>query len=59
MELAQARKARITPLLLFVGQIAHGDAGRDAFQEIDDRRMFGPVANRGRSSIPFLWMNPK
>ena len=33
-----------TPLLLFVGQIPHGDAGRDAFQEIDYRRMFGSVA---------------
>jgi acetolactate synthase-1/2/3 large subunit len=33
-----------TPLLLFVGQIPHGDAGRDAFQEIDYRRMFSPIA---------------
>ena len=33
-----------TPLLLFVGQIPHEDAGRDAFQEIDYRRMFAPVA---------------
>jgi acetolactate synthase-1/2/3 large subunit len=33
-----------TPLLLFVGQIPHEDAGRDAFQEIDYRRMFGSVA---------------
>src|SRR5271157_1072388 len=33
-----------TPLLLFVGQIPHGDDGRDAFQEIDYRRMFGSVA---------------
>ncbi len=33
-----------TPLLLFVGQIPHGDAGRDAFQEIDYRQMFGSVA---------------
>ena len=33
-----------TPLLLFVGQIPHGDSGRDAFQEIDYRRMFGSVA---------------
>jgi acetolactate synthase-1/2/3 large subunit len=33
-----------TPLLLFVGQIPHADAGRDAFQEIDYRRMFSPIA---------------
>ena len=33
-----------TPLLLFVGQIPHADAGRDAFQEIDYRQMFGSVA---------------
>ena len=33
-----------TPLLLFVGQIPHEDAGRDAFQEIDYRRMFSSVA---------------
>ncbi len=33
-----------TPMLLFVGQIPHGDAGRDAFQEIDYRQMFGSVA---------------
>ncbi len=33
-----------TPLLLFVGQIALGDAGRDAFQEVDYRRMFSPLA---------------
>ena len=33
-----------TPLLLFVGQIPHEDDGRDAFQEVDYRRMFGPLA---------------
>jgi acetolactate synthase I/II/III large subunit len=33
-----------TPLLLFVGQIPTGDTDRDAFQEIDYRRMFGGVA---------------
>ena len=33
-----------TPLLLFIGQIPHEDSGRDAFQEIDYRRMFAPVA---------------
>ena len=32
-----------TPLLLFVGQIAHAHAGRDAFQEIDYRRFFAPI----------------
>ncbi|HUN39465.1 MAG TPA: thiamine pyrophosphate-dependent enzyme [Acetobacteraceae bacterium] len=33
-----------TPLLLFIGQIPHQDSGRDAFQEIDYRRMFSSVA---------------
>src|SRR6201998_4196834 len=33
-----------TPMLLFVGQIPLEDAGRDAFQEVDYRRMFGPLA---------------
>jgi acetolactate synthase-1/2/3 large subunit len=33
-----------TPLLLFIGQIPHEDSGRDAFQEIDYRRMFSSVA---------------
>ncbi len=33
-----------TPLLLFVGQIPLADAGRDAFQEVDYRRMFSPLA---------------
>jgi acetolactate synthase-1/2/3 large subunit len=33
-----------TPLLLFIGQIPHEDSSRDAFQEIDYRRMFAPVA---------------
>ena len=33
-----------TPMLLFVGQIPHEDTGRDAFQEIDYRQMFGSVA---------------
>jgi acetolactate synthase-1/2/3 large subunit len=33
-----------TPLLLFVGQIPLGDTGRDAFQEVDYRRMFSPIA---------------
>ena len=33
-----------TPMLLFVGQIPLEDAGRDAFQEVDYRRMFSPLA---------------
>src|SRR3984957_11955140 len=33
-----------TPMLLFIGQIPHEDSGRDAFQEIDYRRMFSSVA---------------
>ncbi len=33
-----------TPLLLFIGQIPSDQRDRDAFQEIDYRRMFGPVA---------------
>ncbi len=31
-------------MLLFIGQIPHEDSGRDAFQEIDYRRMFSSVA---------------
>jgi acetolactate synthase-1/2/3 large subunit len=33
-----------TPLLLFIGQIPLGDSGRDAFQEVDYRQMFAPLA---------------
>jgi len=33
-----------TPLLLLVGQVRREDAEREAFQEIDYRRMFGPLA---------------
>ncbi len=33
-----------TPLLLFVGQIPLAHAGRDAFQEVDYRRMFSPLS---------------
>src|SRR3954454_18610258 len=32
-----------TPMLLFIGQIAHQDTGRDAFQEVDYRQMFAPL----------------
>ncbi|WP_207478154.1 thiamine pyrophosphate-binding protein [Arenibaculum pallidiluteum] len=33
-----------TPMILFVGQVARDQAEREAFQEIDYRRMFGSVA---------------
>jgi acetolactate synthase-1/2/3 large subunit len=33
-----------TPLLLFVGQIPFEETDRDSFQEVDYRRMFGPLA---------------
>ena len=33
-----------TPLLLFVGQIPFNETDRDSFQEVDYRRMFGPLA---------------
>jgi acetolactate synthase-1/2/3 large subunit len=33
-----------TPLLLFIGQVARGFSEREAFQEIDYRRMFAPIA---------------
>jgi acetolactate synthase-1/2/3 large subunit len=33
-----------TPLLLLVGQVPLEHAGRDAFQEIDYRRLFSPIA---------------
>lgn len=33
-----------TPMLLFIGQIARGDTDREAFQEVDYRQMFGPLA---------------
>lgn len=33
-----------SPMLLFVGQVAVGDKGREAFQEIDYAAMFGTVA---------------
>ena len=33
-----------TPLVLFVGQVARGFSGREAFQEIDYRQMFGSIA---------------
>ncbi|TCO81997.1 acetolactate synthase large subunit [Plasticicumulans lactativorans] len=33
-----------TPMLLFIGQIGRGDSGREAFQEVDYRQMFGGLA---------------
>ena len=33
-----------TPLIMFVGQVARGMRGREAFQEVDFRRMFAPLA---------------
>src|SRR4030095_12862420 len=33
-----------TPMILFVGQVARGFGEREAFQEIDYRRMFAPIA---------------
>ncbi len=33
-----------TPLILFIGQVARGMIEREAFQEMDYRRMFGPMA---------------
>src|ERR1700693_1159435 len=33
-----------TPLIVFVGQVGSDFAGREAFQEIDYRRMYGSIA---------------
>ncbi len=33
-----------TPLLLFIGQIPFAETDRESFQEVDYRRMFGPIA---------------
>ncbi len=33
-----------TPLILFIGQVARDQMEREAFQEIDYRRMYGPMA---------------
>jgi acetolactate synthase I/II/III large subunit len=33
-----------TPMLLFIGQVARGDKDREAFQEVDYRAFFGPLA---------------
>jgi acetolactate synthase-1/2/3 large subunit len=33
-----------TPMVLFIGQVARDQSDREAFQEIDYRQMYGPVA---------------
>jgi len=33
-----------TPMILLIGQVARGTRGREAFQEIDYRQMFGDIA---------------
>lgn len=33
-----------TPMILFVGQVARGQSGREAFQEVDFRAMYGALA---------------
>ncbi|HSM20064.1 MAG TPA: thiamine pyrophosphate-binding protein, partial [Hyphomicrobiales bacterium] len=33
-----------TPMILFIGQVARGMQEREAFQEVDYRRMYGPLA---------------
>jgi acetolactate synthase-1/2/3 large subunit len=33
-----------TPMLLFIGQIPFDDTDRESFQEVDYRKMFGPLA---------------
>jgi len=33
-----------TPMLLLVGQVARSTAGREAFQELDHRQVFAPIA---------------
>lgn len=33
-----------TPMVLFIGQVARDQTDREAFQEIDYRRMYGPIA---------------
>src|SRR5690349_6139437 len=33
-----------TPMVLLIGQVARGTAGREGFQELDYRQVFGPIA---------------
>ena len=35
-----------TPMILLIGQVARPNIGREAFQEVDFRRMFAPLAKR-------------
>ena len=35
-----------TPLILLIGQVTRDAAGREAFQEVDFRSMFGSLAKR-------------
>jgi len=41
-----------TPMILFVGQISRGWTGRDAFQEVDYRLMFGGMAKLVEQILP-------
>ena len=41
-----------TPLILLVGQVASTQEEREAFQEVDFRRMFGPLAQVGGADRP-------
>ncbi|MFZ5610359.1 MAG: thiamine pyrophosphate-dependent enzyme [Pseudomonadota bacterium] len=37
-------KQNATPMVLFIGQVARADQGREAFQEVDFEAMFAPLA---------------
>ena len=41
-----------TPLILLVGQVASSQEEREAFQEVDYRRMFGPLEQVGGADRP-------
>ena len=52
-----------TPMVLFVGQIERGARGREAFQEVDYRAAFGPLAKWAtrwmtRAACPKSWRAP-
>lgn len=40
-----------TPMVMFVGQVARDDLGREAFQEVDYERMFAPLAKAVRQVL--------
>src|ERR1700752_5381876 len=40
-----------SPMILFVGQVARDQVEREAFQEIDFRRMFGPMTKWGAENV--------